>query len=323
MILAAAPGAAAALVEQILWPVILPGTFATLLLLLAWRPWRTGENAERGDGAAWAFPVAAAVALLVAFASQEWPRSLPFPQRWQSIALVGGLCGVLGLVAATIRSRPASLVVSAGGAAAIVAWLLDYGGLETGFDRMILAVAAGGAVLILEPLANRRPGFALPAVLWMAFTGLSVATLHGGFAKLSLIAAGLSAAAGAGVVAGLLQPRFRLARGGVTVMAPMLVVMLATAWTYQGRDELGAWPWALLALVPLLAWLGEVPLFGSRRAGGEEAPVVTPRRRFVADGARCLLPLAAMLGAILVAIVNAPPSDAGAGTDAYDASGWD
>jgi hypothetical protein len=306
-----------ALLQQILWPVIIPGAFATLLLLAAWRPWRTGEDAERGDGAAWAFPAAAGIAFLVAFASQEWPVAFPFPQRWQAILLVGGACTAVALVASAIRFAPISLVVSAGGAAAVVAWLVDYGSLESGFSRVQLAIAAGAAVLVLEPLAVRRPGLVLPAVFWMAFTGLSVATLHGGFAKLSLMAAGLSAVGGAGIVAGMLQPRFRLARGGITVMAPMLVVLLATAWIYQGRSELGPWPWALLLAVPLLAWLGEVPLSGSVRAG-EAAPVVTARRRFVADSVRVLLPLAAMLGAILVAISNAAPADEGSGGDTTD-----
>lgn len=314
---AASGGPLVALAMQILWPVIIPGAFATLLLLAAWRPWRTGEDAERGDAAAWAFPAAAGVAFLVAFASQEWPVTFPFPQRWHSIALIGGVCTAVALVAATIRSAPISLLVSAAGAAAAVGWLVDYGSLPAGFSRVQLAIAAGAAVVILEPLAVRRPGLVLPAVFWMAFTGLSVATLHGGFAKLSLMAAGLSAVGGAGIVVGLLQPRFRLARGGVTVMAPMLVVLLATAWIYQGRAELGAWTWILLLCVPLLAWIGEVPLSGSVRAG-EAAPVVTARRRFIADGVRLLLPLVAMLGAILVAISNAAPADAGSGGDTTD-----
>lgn len=310
-----------ALLSQILWPVMLPGAFATLLLLAAWRPWRTGEEAERGEGAAWAFPVAAGAGLLVAFVSQEWPAAFPFPQRWQSIVLVGGACTLVALVAAAIRPAVVSLLVSAAGAAAAVAWLVDYGDLDGTFSRLQLAIAAGAAVIVLEPLAVRRPGMVLPAVFWMAFTGLSVAVLHGGFAKLSLVAAGLSAVGGAGIVVGLVQSRFRLARGGVTVMAPMLVVLLATAWIYQGREELGPWPWMLLAAVPLLAWVGEVPLFGSARTGDGQAaaPVVTPRRRFIADGVRLLLPLAAMLGAILVAISNATPADEGSG-DEYDSS---
>lgn len=309
----AAGGPISALLEQILWPVILPGTFATLLLLVLWRPWRREADPQAEAAAAWGFPLAVGVAILVAFVSQEWPAAFPFPQRWQWIAALAAACTLLGVLAAAISSPVAALIVSAGGAALATGYLIDYGPLANGVGRVPLAAAAGGLVLLMEPLAVRRRGFALPAAAWMAFTGLSVAALHAGFAKLSLIAAGASAAAGAGVVAGLLQPRLSLARGAMTVLAPMFVVLLATGWAYEGRQSLGPWPWILLAAVPVLAWAGLL----LRPADGPDA---TPRRRFIAAAGGLLLPLLAMLAAVFIAIANAAPADDGAGEPAYDTS---
>ena len=306
-------GPIATLIQQILWPVILPGSVATLLLLVLWRPWRREPDLEAEAGAAWGFPLVVGGAIIVAFASQEWPAAFPFPQRWQWIAVLAAACTLLGVLAAAIRSPVTSLMVSAGGAAIATGRLIDYGPLAEGIGRVPLALAAGGLVLVMEPLAVRRRGFALPAAAWMAFTGLSVAALHAGFAKLSLIAAGASAAAGAGVVVGMLQPRLSLARGAMTVLAPMFVVLLATAWAYEGRRELGPWPWILLAAVPPLAWAGLL-------LAPADGPAATPRRRFIAGSTGVLLPLLAMLGAVALTIANAAPADDGSGEPAYDTS---
>lgn len=314
----------AELLEILTWPVIIPGAVSTAVLVAAWRPWRRGEHAERGDGAAWAMPVIAGLCCLAAYMAIMNEIRVPSAQRWQSFTVLAFALIPLGALAASIRSATVSLLVSAIGAAALVSWLVDLPTLDTMRQRLGLGLAAAAMILVAEPLAQRRPGPVLPAVFWMSFTALSMTVKNANFAILSLIAAGLSAACGAAIVVGLLTPRFRLSRGGITVLAPLLVVLLAVASIYNQNENLGDTTWYLILAIGPVAWLGEAATFAWLRsrankrtpaAGGDGVPaapapsVVTARSRLASDAARLLLPLLVMVGAIATASMSTGGGD--------------
>lgn len=318
------PPAALAFLQQILWPVLIPGTIAGVLLLLAWRPWVRGEHAETGAGAAWVLPVTAGAGFIVAFISQEWPLpAYPFGASWQHLLVAAGLMTLVGAIASVIRLAWLSLLVAAAGTGAAL-WFVsaEVSHLDDPSPRLMLVGAAIVSVMAIEALAARRPGPVVPALFWLAFTGVSVTILFGGFAKLSLIAAGMSAVAGGAVVCGTLHPRFRAARGGAAVLAAMFVLVLPTAWLYEGGATLGPVPFVLLGLIPLAGWLGELPIFGrlalstGERAGDTPdggPPLVRGRRRLAADAARLLIPALLTVAAIAVARGAAAPADGDAG----------
>ncbi|MFK7960568.1 MAG: hypothetical protein AB8G96_08575 [Phycisphaerales bacterium] len=307
------PPAIAGLLDQILWPVLLPGTIAGVLLLLAWRPWVRGEGAETGHGAAWVLPITAGIGFIIAFFDQAERITWPFPDKWHGLAYAAGMLVGVGAVVATIRSSWLSLLVAAAGAGAVAFYGVDLPTLGDTKGRLLLAGAAVLAVLSTESLATRRPGPVVPALFWLGFTGLSITVLSGGFARLSLMAAGLSAVAGGAVVCGVLHPRFRASRGGAAVLATMFALLLPTAWIYGNQDILGPTPYVLLAAIPIAGWLGELPIFGrievprGERASDEPAgvsagpPLVRARRRLSADLARLLIPALLAVAAIAVA----------------------
>ena len=316
------PAPVTALFEQLLWPVLIPGSFATLLLLLAWRPWQRGPEAERGASAAWAMPVALGLGVTVAFVSQEWPVQWPPPQAWQDFLPLGLAAMAAGLLASAVRSPVGATVVGAAAVAAVAGWLMELPTISDQRSRLILAGAIAVLAVVHEALGSRRPGMVTPAAWWMTFTALSIAGLKSGNAKFSLIAAGVSAVCGGAVVVGLVQPYFRMTRGAMATITGISMVMLAANWIYLGEETLGPIPWVLIAAIPLAAWLGELPIFSTlRKPAGEVAdgapPVLTGRRRLATDLARLSLPALFMVAAIGLTLMKTS-SDGDSGEDGSD-----
>jgi len=132
-------------------------------------------------------------------------------------------------------------------------------------------VAQAGLVVLVawsgtDALAERHEGGSVPACLWVAATGASLALMISGFAVGAQFAGVLAAMMGAAIVSNWMRPGLSVARGTATV-----VVLLLGALGVTGV-HLAELPWAagvLFVLAPLAAWAVELgPLAGlsTRRA---------------------------------------------------------
>lgn len=249
-------------------PVLLPVIGAvTVLLLLAWQPWRRKKSIETGQWRGhWAAPLAFALAFVIAFVVMEGSRGFQLKDRWHVMLPITGIAGAVGIVVGLwrpgwwVRAVLAVIVAIAAG------WYLRT---PASFEQPLLwkGILAAGVLLSwlnLEMLAARRPGPLIPLALIVVFTALSIVLVESYQAKFSLLAASMAACAGVILIMTMFNRAISLASGGTSVIAAVLSSMALIWWPYS-REAVGAAPFGLIWATPAALWIAELPGVRRRR----------------------------------------------------------
>jgi len=249
------------MIVQVLTGIGLPAALAAVVLLIGWRPW---PRTRQPEDAGWATALAFGGAFLAAFIVQQGMPSIPPHERWEWIALIMAGATVLGIIDGMLRRQPVRTFTLAAIAGAAVGYALRLPDLDLVEARASLGVAILGLVLVLDPLAARRPGPRLPIALVIVMTTLATAAQAAAFGKLAFIAGAMAAAAGVHAVVAILNPKLSLAPGGALVVAIALVLLSATGHAYDYGD-LPWWMFVVPAASLVLMWAGEIKPIARRR----------------------------------------------------------
>jgi hypothetical protein len=247
---------------QALAGILPPVALATMVLLIAWRPF--GQRPPVAGGL-WASALAVALGFAAGHAGIH--RGMP-PLPWAEnvqltgsdwlfhLAVLGGLLGA-ALGRRDLAPLPRSLVLLVASAAvscAVLANVLSLGNLLVG------CFGCASLWWSLDALARRDQGWPLPAALAIAATGTAAAMVHTS-AAIAQLAGALAATLGTCTAVAFLQPRFSLARGAAPVTAVLLGGLLLCGHFFTDMPLTST---LLLALAPHLAWLGMLPAVAAR-----------------------------------------------------------
>ena len=179
------------MLQELFFAVLLPGLIATVVAVVACRPWR---KRDQRDTPAWCAPLVMGIGFLICYRAVEgWPTWPPH-ERWQWTVWLALVVAVIGLLPSLRKDGLLLSLATAGLAAVATALLVRPPGLDGVMARTGLGIAVLALAASVEPLARRRPGPMLPlAVVIMA--AFSAALLfESGSVKLSLLTASIAAA---------------------------------------------------------------------------------------------------------------------------------
>lgn len=285
--------------------LLVPAVIAAAVMAWGLRVWRREACSVRR--AAWAWPVAVGVGMLVAIAAKHglppadaWGRPLDLFewQTWLGFSLVPM---TLALVLSAQRGKakwvgPPLALLSL--AAAMVALLLPgvRGQWSAGETLAFVGGPAAGLAIAmgLGSVLSRRAGRELPAILGLTAVGAGMTIAFSGSESVGLTAVSLGAVMAGGGVVGL----FAGCRSAAGAAPPALFVLMSilvagvfyTYDPYTGSMGLRLWEAIPLAGAPLLGLLDPVPR--GLKGGG----VKGERRvlRAVLRSVVCLTPVAAI-----------------------------
>jgi hypothetical protein len=290
--------------SDLVFGVILPFALATVILAIAWRPWKR----SRGAPALWGGPLACGLAFAATFALLQGPSHL-FPPNsaimWLFFVAIGFT--LLGLIDALV-SLPR--VVRA---------------------LLLFAAAAGGAGLLLKFNFTNQTWDAVPGALWLAaiaattvFWWASFEQSAAGASMAAPLAMGATSGVSALIVAVLVEQTTGQALGAMTIALGVAVVLMAwsgkataargTAMVVAGIgvsalvaayfiSSLPLQYVLLLGIAPATLWIGRVPAIRRLR----------PTLRVIVQIAILLIPLVV---AAVLAVLQAR-HDATMGSDPY------
>jgi len=290
--------------SDLIFGVILPFALATVILAIAWRPWKR----SRGTPGLWGGPVACGVAFAAAFALLQGPRHL-FPPNsaimWLFFVAIGfTLLGLIDALVLLPRTLGAILVFAA--AAGGAGLLLKFNFINQNWDALhgVLWLGAIAAMTAFwwASFEQSAVGGSMTAPLAMAATGgisaLIIAVLVEQTTGQALGA--MTIALGVAVVLMAWSGKATVARGTGIVVAGIGVSALAAAYFISSLPLQYV---LLLAFTPAALWVGRVPAISRLR----------PWLRSVVQIALLLIPLVV---AAVLAVLQAR-RDATMGSDPY------
>lgn len=248
---------------QILFGFVAPVIVAGVLV---W-PGRRGPDDERTKRArgAWRLPVAIGGPVVLAFlALYGWPS-----EQWTHVVFAAAAGVVVGVVTAlTPRAAWARVMLAAVLGLLVVLAIWPVVQREVGGYRLWPGLMTVLVLLALDPVARRRPGPGLPALLWLVMAVTTSIVLISGFLKLTVALAPVPVAlAMIAVIAAVRRQPRGLGDGGLAPVVPMLVVGPFVAWLYMTSSG-GGVPDACFVLpllaAPAAAWAGEIPALRKR-----------------------------------------------------------
>lgn len=243
----------------------LPLAISLVMLLIAWRPWRRGDEGLPPRGL-WGGAMAIGLGLAAAMAVfPQWP-GVPPGTRWQWLQVAAVGAAIVGVVAATIeqssrRGLPLRVVIGLA-LAALATWTLrPPGDVERPeLWRGGLGVAVLIWWLLMEPLALRLRGPWVALALTLSGVAASALILQAGFSKLAILVGGMAATLGPAFVFSLWNSRGSLAGGGMAATAVLLPMSLTIGYFYMEHEPaLPLGSFAVITLAPLALWLTQVP----------------------------------------------------------------
>jgi hypothetical protein len=171
--------------------------------------------------------------------------------------------------AACLAGRPAVRLLVRAIAAAVLVWILGWpllGAVSAPVRLVVWMPALGGAVfawwVLVDRLAANEHGAALPLMLWLTSSAVSMLLLFGAhFLSQSLLAAAVAAAAGALVACSWWQPAIN-SRGAAGAIAALLACGLMLGYLAQ---SLPVWMIGLTVLVPFCVLIRRLPLIARLR----------------------------------------------------------
>lgn len=270
------------LIREGLLGVGLPLITAGVILALAWRTWRGSRDAAMPGWAGVIAPGAAMVASHFALhggVNQKWERII-------HLILAAVAIGVLAVAArrrlrhGATRSehpdRPApgtrdwlvwiAAAFLTGAAAHFVMSGIFQEGDPTWMPVAIVAAPVMSA-LIMQPLADRHTGAALPGALALACFAQSVVLVLSGNQTFALIPASLGAASMAAALPAFLSRHATIGAGAMPLAAVTLTAppVLGLLWV-TGLPLAFAWAAGLVAFAPIMLWIGELGPIARRGA---------------------------------------------------------
>ncbi|MBC7771910.1 MAG: hypothetical protein H7210_05405 [Pyrinomonadaceae bacterium] len=293
---------------------VLPGAVCALLLLVGW--YRTRTSGEH-NGPRWLLPLLVVLAIIPAElllqegATQLWPRNASdrMPHIALAVSLLGFVHAMLGKFGMTKWIVP---LVAVG----VADWMfLSYrvpGFWTPSAAAMWMAaiVLVGYAVTrLLEHTASKPAGSGpvLPCVLFIAANAVPVILVTTGSAYLAQICGGVAACLGAALLVSMFIPRFSIAGGGITALAPFLCVV-GMAGVYLSPDYEPRKEMLLVLAGPVAACAALLTVL--RKMGKWKRLIIAS----VIAGMFC----GAGVGLVLMQAAKTPSSD----TSEYDPYAW-
>lgn len=258
-------------VRELLLGVLAPALIALAIMLIAWRPWRSGPR--RGE---WGGAVGLAAGYICAHIGLAGPpRFTPAPvESWLVWIAIGGMA--IGLIESRARGPWWGRLLWRAAATAGSVWLIvrlrvinEQWSVGEG-----LAWTAGLTVgaLVFWTLADalaerieREGGGAGAALVLSGITGLGAAiiVLDGQTLVVGQFSGALAVALLACAALAWWKPRVSIARGGVAVVGLLAPMLWLDAWMWAELH----WEYAAaLVLSPALAFVGDLAWI-NRRAG--------------------------------------------------------
>lgn len=235
---------------DILWGVAAPaGLSAGAVLLASLGRWKTGDARPWGP----ALGIAGGFAL----ASIALFKLPPFPPVaaqgwlvWLAIPII-----VVAIVASLLkRFRWITLILSLA-VVALTAWLL----LRRNHPEMVVPIAGAMIVwfLAMELLAWKTPGVTFPLLLaiWAGATGLVL--INSATLTIGQLALAVTGSLGGVFAVALLRRHLSLTGGGILSIAVLVPGLLLFSHYFAELTQRDA---ILLAIAPLMLWLGELPV---------------------------------------------------------------
>lgn len=249
------------MIDVVLFGLLVPLLVAAAVYLAGWRPWASTQPPDNALVGVWAV----LAAYLAGYVGLEgWP---PLPPQvaggWTVYAAIGA--AALAHVDLALRKPVIGWVLRV----ALVVGIL-WGMFQTMFDPArsdawsptggALRIAGYGVAILvvwaaLESLAERRRDGSVPLALGLAAGVGGVAVILGGSLFRGVIGASLAFAVGLPFLVALWRGSAPV-RGAVAVFVPVLGLIWSLAYVY---DEIAGGTMLLVAVAPLLAWLGELP----------------------------------------------------------------
>jgi len=248
--------------EAILLIVAPAAAVAPMVMLIAWRPWRTHESPPRGE---WGAPLGLGLAFLGAYIAgflvlhRTWPSWLP-RERWQLLTMMSLSATCFGLICAGWRPRLGGLIFLCALAAFCQAWFLRPTIPEQHPTalRAALALTAFALAFGLEALARRHPGPLMPLIMFVPFAGATLLFIESGFARIGLLAGAIALALVITAVPAWWNRSISFADGGMIWLGAMLASLLAVGADHgYNTGEAPLMSFVLLAASPLMVWLAE------------------------------------------------------------------
>lgn len=272
------------LIREGLLGVGLPLVMAGAILALGWRVWRARGESRSSPG--WAGALSLGAAMIASHVALHGSVN----QKWERVVYLLGAAMTIGAATAAIRwliSRvgakspsDADLTEPDHGALGGLQWLawvvaamltgvaahLVMTGLFQPGDPawMRYAVVTGpiAFTLLMQPLAERRPGLTLPGAMVMACFAQAGVLVLSGNQTFALMPASLGTASLAAV---LVSAVVTLRGGSVSIGAPAVPLagvaltippVLGLLWV-TGLPIAFAWAAGLTAMAPVMLWIGE------------------------------------------------------------------
>jgi hypothetical protein len=225
--------------RELLLIIVVPALAALAILFVGRRAWlrRTHELAQ--NVGAWAGPVAACVAFVIAFPTIAGTFKVFPPKESMSYLFIAAIVATIGgLIDSRARGGAIGLRIAG---VFVLAVACTAGVLRFKFrsdwapqHASTMIVAIGGLCLIwwlAMDFAERDPASssAMPWLCWIICSTISVVLMMNGSLKYGQLALSLAAAAGAGVLLTLVAKRRMFLRGAAVVFAiiPALIVISA------------------------------------------------------------------------------------------------
>jgi hypothetical protein len=254
--------------RDILVGIVAPGFIALILFIAAWRPWKRKMPVHNGY---WAAPLAAGLAVVIAFAtismhvivpgldkaesSVPWPKVPPTDAK-QWLLLLSLPLGLVGFTQAILKLK--WWLASPLALAAMVGFLYPLLPRQEWHELGVAAAITWGVWVLTELLSTQKMGATLPLVFWLTATGAAIVIIAGHSQKVGQYAVSLAAVAGAAVVVALVtRHTFTLAQGGAFVFITLLAGLLATAHFYADVTMFGA---IGVLTIPVASSAGSLPV---------------------------------------------------------------
>jgi hypothetical protein len=269
------------LVKQLLLGLALPALVAVAVLVATWQPWR----ARRIGPGAWVGALALGAGFVAGYlALFGWPGLAP-KESWEWLPhIVAAVTAAAMLVGWSRVPRPAGWAIVALAATA-AAWLLVPRWQES---RLAWTIALAVAVLVvwiaLFTLAQRTSAVSPALVILIAASAAALVLERAATARFAQLAGVLAASVGGCLVVTLLRSAPKLGPGLAGGGAVLLVGLMFTGHFNHFSDTPPAC-FFLVALAPLLAWIGQWAPIRRRRSW----------QRLVFEAAAVLIPAAIAL----------------------------
>jgi hypothetical protein len=250
--------------DILVWVIGVPVVVALLAVLLSHLPWRRDRATQP-----WGPALAVGGAFVAAYIALRGRPKMP-PLDAQGWLVWLGVASVVVAVFATVLRKRQRWVAPAVSVLLIAAtvWVISrtriplLGWRQFLVQTLLIALALVAWWLLTDRLATRLTGPTLPLVLMLTASVAALALVNAHSLLLGQLAGASASACGVMWVSGFVFRKQSLARGGVLALTVVLLGVILAGHYFADLSMLDL---ILLAAAPLGAWVGEAPVFRSKR----------------------------------------------------------